>query len=117
MDDRLAKALDFANFKYTLALQRKTLKEKIDAKLTYGHASGIFKIDRSLISFVQMLIDLERVENVPLIDDNGNPVIIPNLQIFRDDILDRYFTATLEYHEEYQKIKNSRSVEKLLEND
>lgn len=115
MDDRLSKALDFANFKYTLAIQRKTLKEKINAKLTYGHASGIFKIDRSLISFVQMLIDLERTSNVPLIDDNGNPVLIPDLIKFRDEILDRYFTATLEYYEEYQKIKTSRSVEKLLE--
>jgi len=115
MDERLSKALDFANFKYTLAIQRKTLKEKIHARLTYGHASGIFKIDRSLISFVQMLIDLERTTNVPLIDDNGNPVLIPDLIKFRDEILDRYFTATLEYYEEYQKIKNSRSVEKLLE--
>lgn len=115
MDERLVKALDFANFKKTLAIQRKTLKEKIDAKLTYGHASGIFKIDRSLITFVQMLIDQDRTSNVPLIDDNGNPILISDLNKFRDEILDRYFTTTLEYYEEYQKIKNSRSVEKLLE--
>lgn len=115
MDERLSKALDFANFKQTLAIQRKTLKEKIDARLTYGHASGIFKIDRSLIVFVQMLIDQGRDSNVPLIDENGNPVLITDLNKFREDILDRYFTATLEYYEEYQKIKTSRSVEKLLE--
>lgn len=115
MDERLVKALDFANFKHTLALQRKTLKEKFEFKLTYGHASGIFKIDRSLISFVQMLIDLERTSDVPMIDANGNPILIPNLKQFRDEILDRYFTSTLEYYTEYQKIKSSRSVEKLLE--
>lgn len=115
MDERLSKALDFANYRQTLAIQRKTLKEKIDARLTYGIAGGIFKIDRSLITFVQMLIDQGRTENVPLIDDNENPVSIPNLLHFKDEILDRYFTATYEYLEEYQKIKTSRTVEKLLD--
>lgn len=115
MDERLSKALDFANYRQTLAIQRKTLKEKIDAKLTYGHAGGVFKIDRSLLVFVQMLIDQGRVENVPLIDNNENPVLIQNLETFRNEILDRYFTATYEYLEDYQKIKNSRTAEKLLD--
>jgi len=61
-----------------------------------------------------MLIDQGRTENVPLIDQNENPVLIPDLNGFRDEILDRYFTSTYEYHEEYEKIKSSRTVEKLL---
>lgn len=115
MDERLSKALDFANYRQTLAIQRKNLKEKIDAKLTYGHNGGIFKINMALITFVQMLLDQGRNENVPLIDANENPVSIPNLTKFKDEILDRYFTATYEYLEEYEKIKSSRSVEKLLD--
>ena len=94
MDERLQKALDFSNYRQTLSIQRKTLKEKINAKLTYGCNGGLFKIDRSLITFVQMLIDQGRVENIPLIDVNENPILIPNLNDFRDEILDRYFTAT-----------------------
>ncbi len=115
MDDRLSKALEFANYRQTLAIQRKTLKEKINAKLTYGHSGGLFKINRELIVFVQMLIDQGRIENVPLIDENGNPVLVADLQIFKDEIIDRYFTATYEYYEDYQKIKTSRTVEKLLD--
>jgi hypothetical protein len=115
MDERLQKALDFSNYRQTLAIQRKTLKEKINAKLIYGCQGGLFKIDRSLITFVQMLIDQGRFENVPLIDMNENPILIPNLNDFRDEILDRYFTSTYEYYEEYQKIKSSRTVEKLLD--
>lgn len=115
MDERLKQALDFSNYRQTLSIQRKTLKEKINAKLTYGCNGGLFKIDRSLITFVQMLIDQDRTENVPLIDVNENPILIVNLNEFRDEILDRYFTATYEYLEEYQKIKSSRSVEKLLD--
>jgi hypothetical protein len=115
MDERLQKALDFSNYRQTLAIQRKTLKEKINAKLIYGCFGGLFKIDRSLITFTQMLIDQGRVENVPLIDMNENPILIPDLNNFRDEILDRYFTSTYEYYDEYQKIKSSRTIEKLLD--
>jgi hypothetical protein len=114
MDERLKAALDFSNYRQTLAIQRKTLRERIESKLTYGCNGGIFKIDRSLLVFVQMLIDQGRTENVPMIDQNENPVLIPDLNGFRDEILDRYFTSTYEYHNEYQKIKASRTVEKLL---
>ena len=115
MDDRLQKALDFSNYRQTLAIQRKTLKEKINARLTYGCNGGLFKIDQTLIAFVQMLINEGRVENIPLIDINENPILIADLNAFRDEILDRYFSATYEYLEEYQKIKSSRTVEKLLD--
>lgn len=115
MDEQLQKALEFSNYRQTFSIQRKTLKEKIDAKLTYGYNGGIFKIDRSLISFVQMLIDQGRVSGIPLIDNNENPVIVDDLVKFRDEIFDRYFSSVLEYYNEYDKLKKSRSVEKLLD--
>jgi hypothetical protein len=115
MDNRLSAALDFSKYRQSLAIQRKTLKEKIDAKLTYGYSGGLFKIDKTLITFVQLLIDQERTENIPLIDDNGNPVLIENLLEFRNEILERYFTVVFEYYTEYKKIKESRSVGKLVD--
>lgn len=115
MDDQLKKALEFSNYRQTFSIQRKTLKEKIDAKLTYGVNGGIFKINQSLITFVQMLIDQGRTSGVPLIDSNENPILIDDLIGFRDEILDRYFTSTLEYYNQYQEIKKSRSVEKLVD--
>jgi hypothetical protein len=115
MDSPLKKALDFANYRQTFSIQRQTLKEKADAKLTYGIGGAIFKIDRPLITYVQMLVDQGRVNGVPLIDSNDNPTLIENLEEFRDEILDRYYTATLEYYEQYESLKKSRSVEKLLD--
>jgi hypothetical protein len=115
MEDQLQKALDFSNYRQSFAIQRKVLKEKIDAKLTYGINGGIFKIDRSLITFVQMLIEQERTSGVPLLDANDNPILIEDLNSFKDEILDRYFTATSEYYEQYQNLKKSRSVEKLVD--
>jgi hypothetical protein len=115
MDDQLKQALDFANYRQTFSIQRQTLKEKIEAKLTYGVSGGIFKIDKSLIAYVQMLVDRGRTGGVPLIDSNDNPILITNLEDFRDEILDRYYTTTFEYYDQYQELKKSRSVEKLLD--
>jgi len=115
MDERLAKALDFSKFKQTLLLEKKNLREKIDSKLTYGHNGGIFKIDRSLINFVQMLIDQGRIDNIPILDSNDIPILIDDVTVFRDEILDRYMTAVYEYFKQYEKIKKSRSVDKLID--
>jgi hypothetical protein len=115
MQEQLKKALEFSQYKQTLSIQRKILKEKIEAKLTFGQAGGIFKIDRTLITFVQMLINQGRTQGVVLLDQNENPILIDDLEKFKDDILDRYFTSTNEYYEQYQTLKKSRSVEKLLE--
>lgn len=114
MDERLKQALDFSKYQLTLSVQKKLLREKIEAKLTYGHSGGIFKIDQTLISFVQFLIDQDRTENVPILDANELPILIPDLKKFRDDILDRYFTSLYEYYENYEKIKKSRTIEKLI---
>lgn len=115
MDDRLKKALDFANYRQTFAIQRKSLKETVEADLTYGYAGGIFKIDRSLLTFVQLLIEQDRIENIPLIDINDTPILIDNLEKFKNEIFDRYFSATYKYLESFNKLKKSRSVEKLVD--
>ena len=114
MDDQLKQALEFSNYRQTFSIQRRTLQEKIDAKLTYGHNGGIFKIDRELINFVQFLLENDRISGIPLIDSNNNPILIDDLKIFKDEITDRYFSSTLEYYEQYQELKKSRSVEKLI---
>lgn len=114
MQNEYKDALEFSKYRQTLSVQRKTLKEKIDARLTYGKNGGIFKIDRTLLNFVEMLIYKDRSENVVILDTNENPILVENLVEFRDEIFDRYFSATFEYHEEYQKIKKSRSVESLV---
>ena len=44
-----------------------------------------------------------------------NPILIEDLEAFRDTCFDRYFESTNEYFEQDQKLKKSRSVEKILE--
>lgn len=114
MDDRLKAALEFSNFQQSFATKIKQIKEKIDAKLTYGYNSGIFKIDRPLLTFVQSLCQTGR-SNVIILDHNDNPIMIEDLEQFKDEIFDRYFSSTNEYYNEYQVLKKSRSVERLLD--
>ena len=76
MEEQLKKALDFSKYRETFAVQRKTLKEKIDARLTYGVNGGIFKINRELINFVQMLLSVDRTEGVVGHLLNGNDCLV-----------------------------------------
>jgi hypothetical protein len=115
MDDQLKKALEFSNYRQTFAIQHKTLKEKIQARLTYGHNGGIFKIDQTLLNFVENLVNQGRTSGIPLLDANDNPIMIEDMNQFREEIYDRYFTSTYEYYEQYEALKKSRSVEKILD--
>lgn len=115
MEEQLKKALDFSNYRQTFSIQRKTLREKVDSKLTYGYGGGIFKIDRELIVFVEFLLTKNRKSGVVLLDLNENPILITDLEKFQEEIMDRYFAVTNEYFEEYQILKKSRSVDKLIE--
>jgi hypothetical protein len=115
MDDLLQKALDFSNYQQTVNLQRKNLKEQITTQLMYAYNGGIFKIDRELLVFVQTLINLERDSGIVILDINENPILIDDLNNFRNEIFDRYFSSTLDYYKKYQEIKKKRSVEKLVD--
>lgn len=112
--ENLDELLEACNFRQSFNIQLKLLREKSQAKLTIGFAGGMFFIDRSLLNFVDLLISKNRKSNIVLLDINNNPVMIDDLEKFRDDIFDRYFTVTNEYYKFYQELKKSRSVEKLI---
>jgi hypothetical protein len=115
MDPRLKDALEFSDFRNTLNQQIQLLKDKMDGDLTFGYNGGLFKIDPTLILFVELLIDKGRSSNFPILDSNNNPVLIEDLEKFRDDILDRYLTSVYSAHKEYDQIKKTRTVKKLLD--
>jgi hypothetical protein len=115
MQEQFKRALEFANYQQTFSIQRKTLKEKIEAKLTYGFNNGLFHIDQNLLTFVEILCTKGRTTGVVILDINENPVLIDDLEKFKDEIFSRYFEATNEYFEQYQVLKKSRSVEKILD--
>ena len=113
MDERLEKALEFANFMVTLNNQKRSLKEKYHNDCVYYHSGGTFNINKSLITFVKTLIDLGNNSIVTLIDDNDLPIRVENLEEFLSNILDQYFVASNSYYNDYQLLKKNRNVESL----
>jgi len=113
MSSKLTKALEFANYRKTLNVQHNNLKAKVQTLLNYSINGGTFQIDQVLISFVQTLLDQEHTKAV-LLDIYNNPIEI-ELESFLEEIISRYFEATNEYHAEYQKLRKSRKVHKLID--
>jgi len=114
MDERLEKALDFANYMTTLNNQKRVAKEKFYETNVYYFNGGQFSVTKELLNFCNMLVQSGQ-ENVVLIDDNDIPVRIEKIDDFYSEALDIYFTATNEYHTEYEKIRTNRKVSGLVE--
>ena len=114
MDDRLQKALEFSKYRVSLFNRKEDLKIKLKSMLTYAHNGGVFTIDQSLITFVDLLSKQGR-DTIILIDTNGNPIEIKEPAEFLAEIFSRYFEATNLYHSEYTKLKAARSVRSVYE--
>ena len=112
MDEKLSKALQFANFTRTFEDQKTILKETYFDSLIYYTNGGQFTVNKSLLTFVNLL--LEKQDSAVIVDDNDNPFQIDNLQEFYDNILDLYFQSSNEYYEKVRDLKTKRSVGKLV---
>ena len=99
----------------TLNNQKRMLKEKFYEDLIYFSNGCQFTITKELITFVGFLVDKGNTTNVVLADDNDIPTKILDLEKFYEDILDRYFSAANEYHNNYEDLKKNRKVESLVD--
>jgi hypothetical protein len=115
MDQKLAEALDFSNYMVTLNNQKRLLFEKFKTETIFYYNGAAFTVSKELITFLKTLIDTGNNTDVVLVDDNNLPVMIEDLKIFFEEILDKYFQAANSYYTEYQKLKNKRSVEALVQ--
>ena len=114
MDERLEKALDFANYRITLGNQQRTLKQRIAVLQTVHYNKGVFFADSQTISFVKTLIDCEKKESV-IIDSKENPIIIEDLKDFLETLLSAYNESMNEYKVQSDKLKKSRNIKSLMD--
>ena len=113
MSTRLTKALEFANYRVTLNNQQAALRAKTQSLLSYSINGGTFTIDMDLINFCKLLLDEKQSEAV-LLDIYKNPIKV-TLEDFYNEILSRYFEVTNDYYAEYEKLRKSRKVHKVLD--
>lgn len=114
LDERLEKALEAGKYRVTLFNQKENCKLKFKQALTFSKNGGVFAVDQQLISFVAVLTGRGQTEAI-LIDTNGNPINIENLEGFLDDITDRYYQATNDFLIDFKKIQSSRKTAPMME--
>ena len=111
---RLEKALDFSNTMKTFNLNKNNLKVKTQNLLSYSTAGGSFTVDQSLISFMNFVVSSGKTE-ISLLDKNDIPIHIEDTEKFLDEVSSLYFEVVNDYYNEYQKLRSSRKIEKVLE--
>jgi hypothetical protein len=114
MDERLTKALAFSNFTLTVNNQKKTIKTRVAQLRVVHYDGGVFTADHNTISFIKTLIDLGHKKS--LVEDNrGTPINASSLSDLLDLLVSAYFNSMNELDAEYEKIKKSRSINKLMD--
>ena len=114
MDDRLKKALEISDLMVTLNNTKRILKEQYAEKLQYYQNGGRFVVTRDMITFLKTLIDLNQISAV-IIDVDGEPVSIDDLQTFLNTIVSIYTEASNFYIVEYQKLIKNRTIDGILD--
>lgn len=112
--ERLAKALDFSNTMQTFNLAKNNLKVKTQNLLSHSVNGGTFRVSQELISFVNMAVVSEKTSLI-LLDKNDIPIQIDDTTKFLEDISSLYFEVINEYYNDYQQLRSSRKIEKVLE--
>ena len=110
---RLKNALDFSNTMKTFNLNKNNLKVKTQNLLSYSTAGGSFTVDQSLISFMNFVVSSGKTE-ISLLDKNNIPIHIDDTEKFLDEVSSLYFEVVNDYYNEYQKLRSSRKIEKVL---
>jgi len=111
---RLEKALDFSNTMQTFNLAKNNLKVKTQNLLSYSTNGGTFRVSQELIGFMQFVVQSGKTETI-ILDKNDIPIQIIDTEKFLEDISSLYFEAVNEYYNDYQKLRSSRKIEKVLE--
>jgi hypothetical protein len=113
MDQRLEQALEFANYQYTIHLEKKRLQAKLRSELELAYNGGIFTIDKNFIVFLE-LFNPDDDGSVTVLDDNLSPIIILNPEEFKKEVQNTYFRAVNQYRVDFETLKKKRSVKDIV---
>lgn len=114
MDDRLSKALEFANFRHALGLEKKRLQEKLKSDLTIAQNGGIFTIDRNFIVFLNTIDPDSEEESAVVLDDRNVPILIDNVTEFKKFVTETYFRIINQFYLDYEGLKKKRNPASLV---
>lgn len=114
MDPRLEKALEFANYNLSLERERNQAREDFITKNVIYKNKGTFSVTVDLISFCKLLVDTDNTEDIVLLDDNKDPILIEDLNVFFKELLQKYFSLANEYYNRHSALSKKRSVKDIV---
>lgn len=114
MDERLSKALEFANYRQTLNTQLHRIKTKAEGLLILAKNGGSFYVSQELICFLDYL-ERSGMVQATILDRNKVPVQISDVSSFLKEVSGRYFEVTNDYLQEYQAVRKSRNVKSIID--
>jgi hypothetical protein len=114
MDERLEKALDFANYRQTLANQKRNIRSRMQMLQMVHYNNGSFVADTNTIGFINGLMAANKKSAIVL-DTKENPIKIDNLHEFFELIIEKYTESTNEYLTLLDKVNKARNIKKLMD--
>jgi hypothetical protein len=114
MDERLEKALEFGNYRTTLANQKRNVISRMQILQKVHYNTGSFNANPQTIAFVHALIAANKKSSV-IIDTKDNPIEIEDLQEFLDTLISSYTEGVNEYTVQMEKLKKSRNIKKIMD--
>ena len=114
MDERLEKALEFANYRATLSNQKRNIRSRMQVLQSIHHKGGSFVANEVTISFISSIIAAGKKSAI-IVDTKDNPVEIEDLQEFQTLLIDAYQQASNEYKVQMDKIKRARNIKQIME--
>jgi hypothetical protein len=114
MDERLEKALDFANYRQTLANQKRNIRSRMQMLQMVHYNNGSFLADAVTIGLVNGLLTANKKSAI-LLDTKETPVKIEDLTDFLNLLIEKYTEATNEYLTLLDKVNKARNIKKLMD--
>ena len=114
MDDRLKKALDVSNMAASINTQKSLAVKQLNDDLVYYTSGCKFTANIEFIASLYAIANSGQTSMIVL-DDNNNPYTVTQVEEFANTLYEHNQTALLKYKARYDEVKNSRSLEKLIE--
>jgi hypothetical protein len=106
--ENLEQALSFAAYQATLTKERKLLTLKFQENTIMAYNGGLFKITPEFIGGIRA------IRSEWLLDTNGNPVKVDDLDSFIAEAQVMYDNALSEFGTEFNAIRAKRNVKSLV---
>ena len=118
--DSIASLVAATNLRAAFINQVEHTKQQYEARIQFAWTGHYFTLDRAFmvytgLKFIEWQSAGENARPVILLDNSTEPVLIEDFEEFMDSIIGAEQEALNDYHDQYSRLKEAKTVEKLFE--